>query len=341
MKFAVFTDLHLGIKQDDSSWHEVALNWCDSMVKTLKEKNVKDIIFLGDFFHNRNTICVDTLNVTSKFLKKLTDFNLHMILGNHDLYYKKEYTTSAVNIFDGFPNIKIYQKPEYITVGNKKLLFCGWGYDLMEYKSDILFTHAEISTFKFNETQTCEDGYLCSDLLKNHRLIYTGHFHLRQTKKYKLGEIRYVGNPFQMDFSDENDKKGFDILDTETGEREFIENKISPRFVRMKLSKMIQKDPEEMLPIIRNSYFKLIIDRNINTEDLNELLSLINGCRPRSSAHEYLNKQAFVKDENGEVEMISFQIEDAIQEYITNVLNIPEKREILKYSIDLYKRALR
>ena len=143
-----------------------------------------------------------------------------------------------------------------------------------------------------------------------------------------------------MDFSDENGKKGFDILDTETGEREFIENEISPRFVRMKLSKMIQKDPEEMSSILRNSYFKLIIDRNINTEDLNVLLSLINGCRPRSSAHEYLNKQAFVKDENGEVEMISFQIEDAIQEYITNVLNIPEKREILKYSIDLYKRAL-
>ena len=149
MKFAIFTDLHLGIKQDDSSWHEVALQWCDSMVNTLREKNVKDIIFLGDFFHNRNTICVDTLNVTSKFLKKLSDFNLHMILGNHDLYYKKEYTTSAVNIFDGFPNIKIYQTPEYMTVGNKKLLFCGWGYNPMDYRADVLFTHAEISTFKF------------------------------------------------------------------------------------------------------------------------------------------------------------------------------------------------
>lgn len=338
MKFAIFTDLHLGIKQDDSSWHEVALQWCDSMVNTLKEKNVKDIIFLGDFFHNRNTICVDTLNVTSKFLKKLSDFNLHMILGNHDLYYKKEYTTSAVNIFDGFPNIKIYQTPEYMTVGNKKLLFCGWGYNPMDYRADVLFTHAEISTFKFNETQTCEDGFLCSDLLKNYNLIYTGHFHLRQTRKTKFGEVRYVGNPFQMDFSDEHDKKGFDILDTETLEREFVENTISPKFRRIKLSKLINMNLNEIPDIIGNSYFKLIIDKNIKSDDLQDLLGLINGCRPRNLNHEYLNKQSVMRDENGDIHVEAFQIVDAIREYIT-MMEIPEKNDILKYTTELYYRA--
>ena len=338
MKFAIFTDLHLGIKQDDSSWHEVALQWCDSMVNTLKEKNVKDIIFLGDFFHNRNTICVDTLNVTSKFLKKLSDFNLHMILGNHDLYYKKEYTTSAVNIFDGFPNIKIYQTPEYMTVGNKKLLFCGWGYNPMDYRADVLFTHAEISTFKFNETQTCEDGFLCSDLLKNYNLIYTGHFHLRQTRKTKFGEVRYVGNPFQMDFSDEHDKKGFDILDTDTLEREFVENTISPKFRRIKLSKLIKMNLDEIPEMIGNSYFKLIIDKNIKSEDLQDLLGLINGCRPRNLNHEYLNKQSVMRDENGDIHVEAFQIVDAIREYIT-MMEIPEKNDILKYTTELYYRA--
>lgn len=338
MKFAIFTDLHLGIKQDDSSWHEVALQWCDSMVDTLKEKNVKDIIFLGDFFHNRNTICVDTLNVTSKFLKKLSDFNLHMILGNHDLYYKKEYTTSAVNIFDGFPNIKIYQTPEYMTVGNKKLLFCGWGYNPMDYRADVLFTHAEISTFKFNETQTCEDGFLCSDLLKNYNLIYTGHFHLRQTRKTKFGEVRYVGNPFQMDFSDEHDKKGFDILDIDTLEREFVENTISPKFRRIKLSKLIKMNLDEIPEMIGNSYFKLIIDKNIKSEDLQDLLGLINGCRPRNLNHEYLNKQSLMRDENGDIHVEAFQIVDAIREYIT-MMEIPEKNDILKYTTELYYRA--
>lgn len=338
MKFAIFTDLHLGIKQDDSSWHEVALQWCDSMVNTLKEKNVKDIIFLGDFFHNRNTICVDTLNVTSKFLKKLSDFNLHMILGNHDLYYKKEYTTSAVNIFDGFPNIKIYQTPEYMTVGNKKLLFCGWGYNPMDYRADVLFTHAEISTFKFNETQTCEDGFLCSDLLKNYNLIYTGHFHLRQTRKTKFGEVRYIGNPFQMDFSDEHDKKGFDILDTDTLEREFVENTISPKFRRIKLSKLIKMNLDEIPEMIGNSYFKLIIDKNIKSEDLQDLLGLINGCRPRNLNHEYLNKQSLMRDENGDIHVEAFQIVDAIREYIT-MMEIPEKNDILKYTTELYYRA--
>lgn len=338
MKFAIFTDLHLGIKQDDVSWHNVALEWCDEMVLTLKKKNVKNIIFLGDFFHNRNTICVETLNVTSKFLKKLSDFNLHMILGNHDLYYKKEYTTSAVNIFDGFPNIKIYQTPEYMTVGSKKLLFCGWGYDLMQYKADVLFTHAEISTFRYNETQVCEDGYLCSSLLDNYNIIYTGHFHLRQTRKYKTGEVRYVGNPFQMDFSDEHDKKGFDIFDTETGDREFIENTISPRFVRLKLSEVIKISNEQVSSMIKNSYFKLIIDRNISSEDISTLLGLFNGCRPRSITHEYSNSQNVLKNEDGEIVLESFDISEAIKEYI-ELMEIPEKKEIMNYTLDLYNRA--
>ena len=61
MKLAVFTDLHLGIKQDDSSWHEVALNWCDSMANTLKERGsngLKQQCFI--VFHD-SADCIDKL----------------------------------------------------------------------------------------------------------------------------------------------------------------------------------------------------------------------------------------------------------------------------------------
>ena len=99
MKLAVFTDLHLGIKSDDHKWHKVALEWADSMIDKLSKEGIDNIVFLGDFFHNRSTISVDTLNVTSRFLDKFKNFTLHMILGNHDLYYDKIYDVSAVNIF--------------------------------------------------------------------------------------------------------------------------------------------------------------------------------------------------------------------------------------------------
>jgi len=59
---AIFSDLHLGIKGDNQHWHSVAVEFIQDMVKTLKEKNIKDVFFLGDWFHNRNSVDVYTLN---------------------------------------------------------------------------------------------------------------------------------------------------------------------------------------------------------------------------------------------------------------------------------------
>jgi len=51
--------------------------------------------------------------------------------------------------------------------------------------------------------------------------VYSGHFHCRQ----EVGNIHYLGTPYEMFFSDVNEVKGFHILDTETGGLEFVENK--------------------------------------------------------------------------------------------------------------------
>lgn len=98
--------------------------------------------------------------------------------------------------------------------------------------------------------------------------MYTGHFHLRQSKKYDNGEVRYPGNPFQMDYSDEFTEKGFEIYDTETGDVEFVADKLTPKFFRIKLSDLIKVDVNKIKRAIYNSYFKLIVDMNITLQDL-------------------------------------------------------------------------
>ena len=44
-----------------------------------KQNNINDIIFLGDFFHVRTNISVNTLYVASLFLDKLKDFRVHKV----------------------------------------------------------------------------------------------------------------------------------------------------------------------------------------------------------------------------------------------------------------------
>lgn len=341
MKLAIFTDLHLGIKSDDHKWHKVALEWADSMITKLKKDNISDIVFLGDFFHNRSTISVDTLNVASDWLNKFNDFTLHMILGNHDLYYDKIYDVSAVNIFNGFPNIKVYTTPTAVQFGNKVCMMCGWGYDPLHYEADVLFTHAEINVFRFNKKLgACNSDLKCSDLLGHYNTIFSGHFHLRQIKEYEKGKVRYVGNPFQMDYSDEGTPKGFDIWDTETDEIEFVENTISPTFIRYKLSDLIETRAfDKLKQQLNNSYFKLIIDRNITLQDLNDLMTLVNQCEPRSANFEWENGQSFSQNIDEEDFVIDdFELSSVMSKYV-DMMEIPDKNEILGLCLHYYDKV--
>ena len=57
--------------------------------------------------------------------------------------------------------------------------------------------------------------------------VYAGHIHIRQDMK----NVHYIGNPYHKDKSDIDNIKGITVLDIKTGETEFIENTVSPKFI--------------------------------------------------------------------------------------------------------------
>lgn len=340
-KVAIFSDLHLGIKQDDERWHKIALEWCDSFVSELKKREISEIIFLGDFFHTRNTISVNTLHIANLFLEKLKDFKLHMILGNHDLYFHNESTISGVNLFKNKNNIVVYDKLTKTQLGNKNVVFAGWGYDALKYSADILFTHAEINVFKFNaELGACNTGYKSSDLLNHYDLVYSGHFHLRQSKKWGNKQIIYPGNPYSMDHSDfYGSVKGFDILNLDTLEVEIVENTVSPQFLRLSLSDMCSDYYiiPELVSQIRGNIFKLIVDKNITHKDLNILNNLINASNPFEFSYEWaVGIDSSTKETFNTLEYFDFV--DLIKEYI-KLLEIENKETVEEYILKLYNKV--
>ena len=262
----MFSDLHLGVHSNSEVWHKIALDWADWIVNDLHSKNVKDILFLGDFFDNRSEISVQTMHVASEILHKFKSFNIIMIVGNHDAFYKNRSDVHSLGLINGYQNITIVDKKCTITEFGKSLLFVPWNNALPEGKFDYILGHFEIQSFKMNNFKVCDKGLQVMDLLDKTNTVFSGHFHRRDSKNYSNGAIHYVGNTFSMDFSDVDNIKGYHILNVETGDLEFFENSVSPRYKKVLLSRI--KSLKEV--DITGNFVKLIVDLSATDKQLDK-----------------------------------------------------------------------
>ena len=335
MKLAIFSDLHLGVRQDSAEWHTIALEWADWFVEQLKQRDIKRIFFLGDFFHNKFVISSTTLYTASILLEKLKEFDIDLIFGNHDLYYLNNPEVASVNIFAGYSNVHVHSKPYEEEIDGKKIVMVGWGYDPLQYSGDVLMTHAEIDVFKFNEFLTCTSDLKPSALLRNYKHIISGHFHGKQIKNYDSGTIEYIGNPFSMDFSDSSVEKVFGILDTESMQMEYVTNNLSPRFLKFNLSELVEKpDIDTFISDIQNAFIRVTIDKDITLADANELKRLLALCNPRDVKIEWTNKEQFLVDDKA---VQGFSLTEVIEEYIESI-DIEAKNSIKEYILNPYKK---
>lgn len=342
-KVAIFSDLHLGVHQNSDFWLGVANKWADWYIDDLKKKNITRIIFCGDFFHYRDEISVKTLNFAKDFLDKFNDFEITMITGNHDAWYKDTSEINSLSIFKGYKNITIYDKITTVNIDNKRITFCPWGGKISDIpQSDIVFGHFELENFKMNSFKICDHGDDPETLASKAPLIFSGHFHLRAKRKFNNGEIIYVGNPYEMDFGDSMQSKGYYILNLDDLKYEFFYNKITPRHIKIFLSKLIKE--EDVLnyfkDTISNNIIKLVVDKNINTEHLDALVAKLLTYKPFDLRIDYdVNYNKIQFTEEGEYDLSGIDIMEAISEFI-NLLDIENKNEVTKYTTELYKRSL-
>lgn len=336
-KVCCFSDLHLGVHQNSSQWHDIAIEFGKWLKKNLKDHDIKDIIFCGDLLHYRDEIAVNTIQATSEFLNLLKEFNIIMIPGNHDCYFKNNSSVHSLSILKGHKNITVLDKPTSEIFFGKKLMFAPWGTDITEMtNSDIIFGHFEIATFKLNETKICEHGMTSDNLLSRAPLVISGHFHTRQEREYSNGKIVYLGSPFHMDFGDSG-SRGFTILNIENNEMEFIENNISPVHIKVSLSDVKNENIKLNKKLVHNNFIKIIVDTNYEPEEVEELIKNVNTSSPNNLTIDYKYNTA-VQKVVSDVDFASVDVADAIKEFI-NKLDIENKKSIIDYTLELYQKS--
>jgi len=341
-KVAIFTDLHIGVHQNSSFWHDVTIEWAKWFKQEVDKRGIKEIVFCGDYFHYRDEISLLSLDIGNKVLDILNDYKIYMITGNHDCYYKETSEINSLSILKGRQNVEVCDVLSSHSTGNRKVTFCPWGTKVSDIdKSDIIFGHFELQNFQMNAFKVCEHGDDAETLATKAPLIISGHFHLRDEKKINNSTILYAGNPFEMDFGDSYQKKGIYFLDIDSLKYEFVENTFSPKHIKLTLSELITNtDFETYCKLtLPNNIIKLIIDKNISTEHLDALVAKMTAYKPTELRVDYDVNYNKIKLENtAELDLSGVVVEKAIEEFI-NLLDITNKSEVIEYTTALYLRS--
>lgn len=342
-KVCCIADLHIGVHQNSMFWHNTALEWAEWLKGELKKQKIKDIFILGDLYHYRDEIAVNTIHVVNQILKIWEEFNIVILVGNHDSFYKDRVDINSLSILNGWKNILIVSEPTTYTILGKKITFAPWGVDVSKIeKSDVVFGHFEIESFSMNAHKACDHGTKSLDLLSKADLIMTGHFHLREERKYDNKTIIYVGNPFEMDFGDANSTKGYYILDFKDLSYQFIENTLSPKHKKISLTDLTTVksiSATEVKNMVEKNIVKIVVDKKITTDNIELLIQKISAFKPFNLSVDYsLYNDTITVNEEQPYDLSGVDMGKAIEEFV-ELLDIDKKPEVSKYCLDLYKRA--
>lgn len=339
-KIALVSDIHMGVHQSSDAWHQISLDFARWLKDTLQEKNIKDIVILGDVLHDKDEVAVTTLDILTDFFKILEDFNIIITIGNHDCYYMKRSDVHSLGSLGEWPNIEIIDKPISVNLFNKTLTFCPWHTNPDDIpKSDIIFGHFEINSFMMNGGYVCKDGIESSVLLEKAPFIISGHFHGTEIREYKKGRIVYTGSPYQQNWGEANDPKGVYILDMPKNKLTFIDNNKSPKHIKIKLSELLAVGVTESIKNdIRGNIVCFVIDEKIEQAYIDKILASFRALKPLSFTHDDITEDdMLVNDILTGTENIGIDIKSDIIHFVEQIENIVNKEEHMEYLEMVYE----
>lgn len=292
-KIAIVADVHLGLKNASEKWHNFHIQWANFLKDECKKNNITDLVISGDFFHYRDEINVQTLHVANSILDIWKDLHIIMLTGNHDCYYKDNSSVNSLSIFKNRDNVKIIDSYTLFNQYNRNISMVPWGVSVKDItQSDVIFGHFNLISFKMSAGALCDHGDNPLELAKKAKHTFTGHFHIRQERTIDESRITYVGNPFQMDFGDLGDKKGYYELDLVDLSFEFRQYKDGPKFKRFKNDEYIDYKKYNKSICEVHLTEKWLLDKikekhsNIDAVDINmEVANIITDVRNYINSH--------------------------------------------------------
>ena len=273
MKILLITDQHFGARNDNTGFLDYYEDFYSNVVIPYIDKHkITTIINLGDTFDRRKYVNFNTLERAKKmWFTPLEERGItaHTIIGNHDTYYKN---TNEINspelLLTDYEHIIPYSSPTLLELDHCNIAILPWicseNYtESMDFistvKADILMGHLELSGFAMYRGYENDHG-MDSSIFNRFDMVFTGHYH----HKSDNGHVYYLGNPYELTWSDYNDPRGFHIFDTETRTLEFVQNPYKMFHKVIYDDKSEVKIEPEKFQHLRNKYVKVVVREKNN-----------------------------------------------------------------------------
>lgn len=276
MKVLLFADLHLHPHKKSIERLNDCLSALEWVFQTAKDNNVKQIIFCGDLFHDRQKIDILTYHRTFElFEKHVPDMlSVYLLIGNHDLWHLDKWDVSSVFPLQSIKGVTVIDNPCTIDVGGFPISFLPYTtnplQDLEKVKNKhnikILCGHLAINGALLNtfhgtraEVNIEHDGGMQTidkNIFDKWHSVFLGHYHAAQSIS---DNTEYIGSPLQLSFGEAFQKKHVLIFDTETFEKTYVENTFSPQHLILPESELGKYK-------IEGNFLKIVVEETSSTE---------------------------------------------------------------------------
>lgn len=263
--------------------------------KTGTEQGITNYVINGDLYNQRLKVNPSFFNyciqsVVAMYRNCPSGSKLWITVGNHDSQ-TRFMKPNSVDILSSFSteNHKIIVAQDLVEVhkledetalalvsftedveSSKKMLAEQLDYITKSKLKTAVFAHLGVDGSSSGRWASHKLGgaYNLADLGWNRKYITSivlGHYHTRQTLKQKGNKKAwYQGDLTELNFNDVNEDgtgapRGFDIIDTETGESEFYD--LSDKFPKFMIYDLDQDkiDIDELIESMNNNYVKIVV----------------------------------------------------------------------------------
>jgi DNA repair exonuclease SbcCD nuclease subunit len=354
-KIAMISDIHFGCRNNSEVYLDIMEKFFkEQFYNDIQKNKITDIRILGDLFDCRNTINVRTMNSVISlfkwFNKQNPKIHFKILLGNHDIYYRNRIDVNALECLRELKNITVIDKVNEEVINGKNIISFPWvieGSDEKKYFEDVLrdkkkydlcLGHFEIKGFEVTKG-ILDDFGADQNAFQMYKKVFSGHYHISSTIK----NITYLGCPYQLTWGDSGEQKGFWIYDIDDEKSKFIPNNVSPKFLPIKISEIIE-NKQDSIDLISNNFIKVIVDKKYDDSELIKAMTKVESLSPLK-----LDIENTVSNDDLEVED-DIDIDNMtpmkfISEFVESIeinddKEMIEKKKLLSFIEELYLSSL-